>query len=106
MWSAISSTVVSMCGLLVEWWSEREWVVEDAGAGDATRQSADEVDGIDLHAFAVDAFGELAAGGSFEHELEWLVVDVRPLGDDVGDESAVVIGGELHRPADGGVQVD
>ena len=59
-----------------------------------------------LDAFAVDALGELAAGGSFEHEFERLAVDARPLGDDVGDEATVVIGGEVHRPVDGGVDVD
>ena len=31
---------------------------------------------------------------------------VGPFGDDVGDEAAVVIGGEVHRPVDGGVDVD
>ena len=35
---------------------------------------------------------ELAAGGTVEHELERLAVDGGPLGDDVGDEAAVVIG--------------
>src|SRR2546421_13000800 len=86
-------------------WLEREGIAEDAGAGEATRQNADEVEGGDLDALAVDAVGELAASRTFEHELEWFVVDVRPFGDDVGDEPAVMIGGGMHRPAAGGVQV-
>ena len=79
---------------------------EDAGSGQATGEGADEVEGVDLDAFAADALGELPAGGAVEHELEGLAVDVGPFGDDVGDEPAVVVGGELHRAADGRVDVD
>src|SRR5437868_6291957 len=100
MWSAISSTLVSMVGLLVTRGGlQRGGVAEDAGARETTRHRADEVERVRLDALAVDAVGELAAGRTFEHELEGLVVDVRPLGDDVGDEPAVMIGAELHRPA-------
>jgi hypothetical protein len=47
---------------------------------------------------------ELAAGATFEDELERLAVDAGPLADDAGDEAAVVIGGEVHRPVDGSVR--
>ena len=69
-------------------------MAEDAGAGQATGEDTDEVDGVDLDALAVDALAELAAGGALEHELERLAVDRGPLGDDVGDEATVVLGGE------------
>ena len=81
-------------------------MAEDPGAGQATGEGADEVEGVDLDAFAVDALAELAAGGTVEHELERLAVDAGPLGDDVGDEAAVVIGAEVHRAVDGRVDVD
>src|SRR5712691_11822780 len=102
MRSAISSTRVSM----VMPPSERQRVAEDAGAGQAAGQGADEVEGVDLDAFAVVALAELAAGGTFEHELERLAVDRCPLRDDVADEAAVVVGGEVHRPVGGRVDVD
>ena len=75
-------------------------MAEDAGAGQATGEGADEVEGVDLDAFAVDALAELPAGGTVEHELEGLAVDIGPFGDDVGDQAAVVIGGEVHRAVD------
>ena len=74
-------------------------LAEDAGAGEATGQDADEVDGVDVDALAADAVAELAAGRALEHELERLAVDRRPLGDDVGDEAAVVVGGQVHLAA-------
>ena len=86
--------------------SEWERVAENTGAGQATGKGADEVEGVDLDSFTVDALAELAAGRSFEHELERLAVDARPLADDVGDETAVVIGGEVHRPVDSRVDID
>jgi hypothetical protein len=61
--------------------SEWEWVAEDTRAGQATGEGADEVDGVDLDAFAVDPLAELAAGGPLEHEVERLAVDGGPLGD-------------------------
>src|SRR5580704_10089410 len=102
MRSAISLTRVSM----VMSPSEGQRVAEDAGAGQATGDCADEVNGVDLDSFAVGALAELPAGGTFEDELEWLAVDACPLADDVGDEPAVVIGAEGHRPVDGLVDVD
>src|SRR2546423_5354825 len=81
-------------------------MAEDAGAGQATREGADEGEGVDLDAFAVAPLGELAAGGAVEHELEGPAVDARPLGDDVTHEAAVVVGGEVHRAVDGRVDVD
>jgi hypothetical protein len=66
-------------------------VAEDTGAGQATGDGADEVDGVDLDSFATDALAELAACGTLEDELERLAVDACPLADDVGDEAAVVI---------------
>src|SRR5207245_3503320 len=67
---------------------------------------AEEVEGVDRDACGVVALVELAAGGTFEHELERLAVDRRPLRDDVADEAAVVVGGEVHRPVDRRVDVD
>ena len=49
---------------------------------------------------------ELTASGAVEHELEGLAMDGGPFGDDVGDQTAVMVGGELHRAVDGGVDVD
>ena len=49
---------------------------------------------------------ELAAGRTLEHELEGLAVEGRPLGDDVGDEPAVVLRGRVHVVAGGGADVD
>lgn len=68
-------------------------MAEDAGAGEATGEGADEVDGVDLYSFALDALGELSSGWAFEHEIEGLAVQVGPFGDDVGNEPAVMIGG-------------
>ena len=81
-------------------------VGEDAVAGAAPGEDADELDGVDLDPLAVRALAELAARGPVEHELERLAVDARPLGDDVGDETTVVVGGEVHRVAGRGAQVD
>ena len=72
----------------------------------ATGEGADEVEGVDLYSFAVDALAVLAASGAVEDELERLAVDAGPFGDDVGDEAAVVVGAEVHRSVDGGVDVD
>src|SRR5712692_11237782 len=85
-------------------------------AGQAPGQRADEVDGVDLDPFTVDAgaldtgslnaLAELAAGATLAHELVGLTVDRPPLGDDVGDEATVVIRAELHRAPDRGTDVD
>src|SRR5690349_9609158 len=100
--SAISVTSVSMLGLL----SERQRVAEDAGAGPAPREDLHELDGVDLDPLAVRALTELAAGRPLEHELERQAVDLRPLSHDVGDETTVVIGGEVHPVPGRGAQVD
>ena len=81
-------------------------MAEDAGAGQAAGEGADEVEGVDLDPFARHALGELPAGGAVEHQLEGLAVDGGPFGDDVGDQAAVVVGGEVHRSVDGRVDVD
>ena len=54
---------------------EGEGVAEEAGAGEAAGERADELDGVDLDSFAVDALGELSSGRAFEHQVEGLTVD-------------------------------
>ena len=44
---------------------------------------------------------ELAAGGAGERQGERLAVATGPLGDDVGDDPSVVLGGELDVAAGG-----
>ena len=44
---------------------------------------------------------EVAAGGPGEVSVNGLAVAAGPLGHDVGDDAAVVVGGQLHRPAGG-----
>src|SRR4051794_4353513 len=86
--------------------SQRQCVAEHAATFETSGQRADEVEGVDLDPLAVGALGVFAAGWAFEHELERLAVDAGPFGDDVGHQASVVIGGEVHRPADGRVNVD
>src|SRR5262249_21621240 len=81
-------------------------MTEHARARSPAREHADELDRVDLDALTADALRELAARGTLEHELEGLTVDRRPFSDDVRDEAAVVLGGELHGPVDGGMHVD
>src|SRR5437667_12214752 len=81
-------------------------MAEDASARSATRQHADEFDGVDVDALTVQPLAVLPAGRPFEGELEELTVDRRPLGDDVGDEATVMIRGEIHRAARRRADVD
>src|SRR5947199_2951382 len=99
--SAISATSVPMVSP-----SERERVAEDTGAGSATGEDADELDGVELDPLAASALAELATGRTLEDELEGLTVDLGPLAHDVGHEPAVVVGGQLHRPTGRAGQVD
>jgi hypothetical protein len=69
-----------------------EWIGEHAGAGKATGQDSDELQRVDLDSFTVDALAELPTSRAFEHELERLGAEARPFSDDVGDQSAVVVG--------------
>ena len=46
------------------------------------------------------------AGGTAEHELERLAVQRAPLGDDVGDEAPVVVGGQHERALGGPAQAE
>src|SRR6516225_8756376 len=100
--SAISVTSVSMGSGL----SERERVGEDAGAGPAPGKDLHELDGVDLDPLAVRALAELPTRRPFEHELERLAVEVRPLSHDVGHETTVVVGGEVHPAPGRRAQVD
>src|SRR5829696_3768224 len=77
--------------------SEWKCVGEDTGGRTTTGERADEFEGVDLDVLAPDPLGEGAAGGSGEHELERLAVDGGPFGHVIGDQAAVVVGGELHR---------
>ena len=86
--------------------SEWKRIGEDTGAGQATGHDTDEVKGVDLDAFASGALAELAAGGSFQDELERLAVDAGPFSYDVGDEATIVVGGQVHGPVDRLVQID
>ena len=83
-----------------------EGMAEDPHAGQSAGEGADEVQRVDLDALAGDALCELPAGGAVEHQLEGLAVDTGPLGHNVGDKAAVVIGRELHWAVDGRVDVD
>jgi len=85
---------------------QREGITEDSHARQPAGKGANEVQRVDLDVFAVDAPGEAPASGAIEHELNGLTVDVGPLGHDVGDKAAVVIGRELHRALDGRVDID
>lgn len=73
---------------------------------EATRECADEGDGVDVDSFAPGTLAELSPGGPFEDEFEGLTVNGRPLPHDVGDQATVVIGREIHGAVDGGTDVD
>src|ERR1700733_4261314 len=74
-------------------------VAEHAGAWPAAGERADEVDGVDLDVLAVAAVAEGAAGRPVKYQVERLTVELRPFGHDVGDQPAVVVRLEVHRPA-------
>src|SRR5258706_9234249 len=86
--------------------SERKRVGENSGAGLATGQDANELDGIDLDAFAVDPLAVLPAGGALEHKFERFPMNRPPFGDDVSYEPAVVLGGQMHVAADRVTNID
>ena len=79
-------------------WFRAGAVTQHAVPGGALGEDADEVDRVDCDVLAVDALDEGAAGGPVSSQRERLAVDPRPLGDDVGDDPAVVVGVEVHRP--------
>src|SRR5580658_8781003 len=74
-------------------------VAEHAAAWPAAGQRADEVDGVDLDVLAVTAVAEGTARRPVKHEVERQPVELRPFGHDVGDQPAVVVRLEVHRPA-------
>src|SRR5580692_10508484 len=93
-------------GVAVKTELQRQRVAEHAGARQAAGERADEVEGVDVDALAALALAEGPAGRAVQDELERLPVDGGPFGDDVGDQPAVVVGGELHRPAGRAADVD
>src|SRR3984957_3339687 len=98
-------TVAMIFLLVVMWWwggksgLQGQRVAEHAAAWPAAGQRADEVDGGDLHVVAVMPVAEGAAGRPVKHQVERLAVELRPFGYDVGDQPAVVVRREVHRPA-------
>src|SRR6201996_5512473 len=94
------------------WWCggntglQGQRVAEHAAAWPAAGQRADEVDGVDLDVLAVVAVAEGTAGRPVKHQVEWLTVELRPFGHDVGDQPAVVVRLEVHRPAGRVADVD
>src|SRR5436190_5806267 len=56
--------------------------------------------------FAAIALSEGAAGGAGEEQVERFSVELRPLGDDVGDQASVVGEVQVHGTADSRVDVD
>ena len=77
---------------------------EQAGRGRAAGEGAAELDGVEREVLrrrgASALVGVGAAGRAGELEDEGLAVAARPLGDDVGDDAAVVVRAELERPAE------
>ncbi len=64
---------------------------EQAGGLASPGEQATELDGVDHGRFAAGARREGAAGGTGQLERERLAVAAGPLGDDVGDDAAVVL---------------
>lgn len=71
--------------------SERERVALDAVAVGALGQDPAELDAIHAHVLAVGTGGVVASGRALELESERFTVGVSPLGNDVGDDAAVVV---------------
>src|SRR4051794_34162633 len=86
--------------------SEWKWVGEHAGAGTATGEGADELERVDLDALTADTSGERTPGGAGQQQLERLTVGLRPFGDVVGNEPAVVVGGDIHGTTGCGLEID
>ncbi len=99
----VRETIDRECGVPVSEW---ERVAEDAGTGEPTGEDADEFDGVDVDTLAVGAVAEFPAGRALQHELERLAVNRRPLRDDVRDEAAVMVGGQVHVAAGRHADVD
>src|SRR5579863_9409762 len=98
-------TVAMIFLLKVMWWwggksgLQGQRVAEHAAAWPAAGERADEVDGVDLDVLAVTAVAEGTAGRPVKHQVERQPVELRPFGRDVGDQPAVVVRLEVHRPA-------
>src|ERR1700728_3501670 len=99
-------TVVMIFLLVVMWWwcggktgLQGQRVAEHAAAWPAAGQRPDEVDGVDLDVLAVTAVAEGSGGRPVEYQVERLTVELGPFGYDVGDQPAVVVRLEVHRPA-------
>src|SRR6516162_4044089 len=83
--------VVLLCG---GWRSERDGGGEQPGCAAAAGQDAGELDRVEVELRAGLAGAERAAGGSGEGERERLAVPAGPVGDHVGEDPAVVAGGQ------------
>ena len=60
------------------------------------REDPAELDGVDVDVFAAGSSSERSSGRAAEREGEGLAVRAGPLGDDVGDDAAVVIGVDVE----------
>src|ERR1700722_7053860 len=107
-WSGVMPSHFCMMtvAMISSWWwcsgksgLQGQRVAEHAAAWPAAGQRPDEVDGVDLDVLAVMAVAEGAAGRPVKHQGERLTVELRPFGHDVGDQPAVVVRPEVHRPA-------
>ncbi len=76
--------------------SERHLLGQQAGPGPPAGEDAAEFDRIEGYGLAPDTAREDAARRALQGEGERPAVAAGPLGDDVGNEAAVVAGGELE----------
>ena len=81
---------------------ERHGGREESAAGPATGDQSTKLDRVHSHALAVRAVVPVSAGRPGEREVVRTTVTASPFRNDIGDDHAVVLGGELHRHAGGG----